>query len=203
MLARAHFEQGVTRYHLQREHFRGVKRGEDPGVACLAFLVSTLGFLGYPDQAWQCAEQARQLAQELAHPYSLAFARYRAALYALFYRQAPTAQALAEEVLDVAMPHGFPFYAALGTAVRGGALVLQGQGDEGLVLLRQGWEASTPPGPSRRPTGWSGRLDSLATRVRSRKGCASWTRLGYGRTRPAMPTRWRNGIVSKASSCSP
>ncbi|HEY5866596.1 MAG TPA: AAA family ATPase [Candidatus Tectomicrobia bacterium] len=151
VLARAHFEQGVTRYHLQREHFRGVKRGEDPGVACLAFLVSTLGFLGYPDQAWQCAEQARQLAQELAHPYSLAFARYRAALYALFCRQAPTAQALAEEVLDVAMPHGFPFYTALGTAVRGGALVLQGQGDEGLVLLRQGlgglYTTGTQPAP--------------------------------------------------------
>jgi DNA-binding winged helix-turn-helix (wHTH) protein/predicted ATPase len=149
--ARAHLEQGVTRYHLQREHFHGVKRGEDPGVACLAFLVSTLGFLGYPDQARQRAEEAQRLAQELAHPYSLAFARYRASLYALFCRQAPTAQALAEEVLDVAKPHGFPFYAALGTAVRGGALVRQGQGDAGLALLRQGlrglYTTGTQPAP--------------------------------------------------------
>ena len=151
LLARQHFEQGVAHYHLQREHFRGVRRGEDPGVACLAFLVSTLGFLGYPDQARQRAEEARQLAQELAHPYSLAFARYRASLYALFCRQAPTAQALAQEVLDVATPHGFPFYAALGTAVRGGALVRQGQGEAGLALLRQGlrglYTTGTQPAP--------------------------------------------------------
>lgn len=149
--ARRHFEQGVAHYHRQREHFRGVKRGEDPGVACLAFLVSTLGFLGYPDQARQRAEEARRLAEELAHPYSLAFARYRASLYALFCRQAPTAQALAEEVLDVATPHGFPFYAALGTAVRGGALVRQGQEEEGLALLRQGlrglYTTGTQPAP--------------------------------------------------------
>jgi DNA-binding winged helix-turn-helix (wHTH) protein/predicted ATPase/type II secretory pathway predicted ATPase ExeA len=149
--ARAHFEQGVARYHLQREYFRGVKRGEDPGVACLAFLVSTLGFLGYPDQARWRAEEAQRLAQELAHPYSLAFARYRASLYALFCRQAPTAQALAEEVLAVATPHGFPFYVALGTAVRGGALVRQGQEVEGLALLRQGLRGLYPTGTQPAP----------------------------------------------------
>lgn len=145
--ARDHFEQGIAHYHLQREHFRGVRRGEDPGVACLAFLVSTLGFLGYPEQAWRRAIEA----QELAHPYSLAFARYRAGLYALFCRQPAIAQALAEEVLDLAVPHGFPFYTALGTAVRGGALVRQGQGEAGLALLCQGlqglYTTGTQPAP--------------------------------------------------------
>lgn len=149
--ARQHFEQGVASYHLQREHFRGIRRGEDPGVACLAFLVSTLGFLGYPDQARQRAEEARQLAEALGHPYSLAFAQYRASLYALFRRQAATAQTLAEEVLNIATPNGFPFYMALGTAVRGGALVRQGQGEEGLALLRQGlsglYSTGTQPAP--------------------------------------------------------
>ena len=149
--ARQHFEHGVAHYHLQREHFRGIRRGEDPGVACLAFLVSTLGFLGYPDQARQRAEEAQRLAQELAHPYSLAFARYRASLYALFCREASTAQVLAEEVLAVAAPYGFPFYTALATAVRGGALVRQGRGEEGLALLRQGlrglYTTGTQPAP--------------------------------------------------------
>jgi tetratricopeptide (TPR) repeat protein len=117
--ARERFEQGVAYYNLQRERFWG-SRAEDPGVACLAFLVSTLGFLGYPDQAQQRADEARHLAQELSHPYSLAFARYRAGLNALFYREAPAAQALAEEVLGIATTHGFPFYEALGTALKGG-----------------------------------------------------------------------------------
>jgi predicted ATPase len=150
-MAREHFEQGVTRYHCEREHFRGSMGGEDPGVACLAFLVSTLGFLGYPDQAWQRAEEARQLAQELTKPYSLAFARYRAGLHALFSRQAQVAQALAEEVLGLSTTHGFPFYAALGTALRGGALVRQGQGDMGFALLRQGLTALSTTGTQPAP----------------------------------------------------
>ena len=62
-----------------------------------------------------------------------------------------TTQALAQEVLDVAIPHGFPFYAALGTAVRGVALVRQGQGADGLALLRQGlgglYTTGTQPAP--------------------------------------------------------
>jgi predicted ATPase/DNA-binding winged helix-turn-helix (wHTH) protein len=149
--ARVHFEQGVACYDLQREHFRVARQGEDPGVACRAFLVSTLGFLGYPDQARQRAEEARQLAQELAHPYSLAFARYRAGLYALFCRQAQVAQALAEEVLSLATTHGFPFYAALGTALRGGACVRQGQGEEGFALLRQGLTALSTTGTQPAP----------------------------------------------------
>ncbi|MGE3540999.1 MAG: winged helix-turn-helix domain-containing protein [Candidatus Tectimicrobiota bacterium] len=151
LAARAHFEQGVQLYTRQREHFRGNTRGEDPGVACLAFLVSTLGFLGYAEQAWQRAAEARQLAEALAHPYSLSFARYRASLYALFCRQAPLAQRLAEGVLELATPYGFPFYEALGSAVRGGALVRQGQAEAGLALLRQGLEGlyttGTQPAP--------------------------------------------------------
>jgi DNA-binding winged helix-turn-helix (wHTH) protein/predicted ATPase len=148
--ARERFEQGVAYYNLQRERFWG-SRAEDPGVACLAFLVSTLGFLGYPDQAQQRADEARHLAQELSHPYSLAFAQYRAGLNALFYREAPTAQALAEAVLGIATTHGFPFYEALGMALKGGALVRQGQADVGLALLRQGlnglYQTGTQPAP--------------------------------------------------------
>jgi predicted ATPase len=149
--ARAHFEQGVTRYHREREHFRGAMGGEDPGVACLAFLVSTLGFVGYPDQVWQRAEEARQLAQALTKPYSLAFARYRAGLHALFCRQAQVAQALAEEVLGLSTTYGFPFYAALGTALRGGAFVQQGQADLGFTLLRQGLTALATTGTQPAP----------------------------------------------------
>ena len=151
VLARAHFEQGIARYHLQREHFRGVKRGEDPGVACLAFLVSTLGFLGYPDQARQYAEQARQLAQELAHPYSLAFARYRAALYALFCRQAANRPGVGRGSARRGDAPRVSFLCSAGHGRAGGALVLQGQGDEGLVLLRQGlgglYTTGTQPAP--------------------------------------------------------
>ena len=148
--ARRHFEQGVTHYRLRRESCWSLG-AEDPGVACLAFLVSTLGFLGYPEQAQQRAEEARRLAQELSHPYSLAFALYRAGLNAFFYRRASTAQALAEEVLRVATTHGFPFYQALGAALQGGALVRQNQVEAGLAHLSQGLQALSHTGTQPAP----------------------------------------------------
>ena len=148
--ARRHFEQGVTHYRLRQEACWSLG-AEDPGVACLAFLVSTLGFLGYPEQARQRAEEARRLAEELSHPYSLAFALYRAGLNAFFYRQASTAQVLAEEVLSVAATHGFPFYQALGAALQGGALVRQNQVEAGLTHLSQGLHALSHTGTQPAP----------------------------------------------------
>jgi predicted ATPase len=149
--ARWHFEQGIACYTRQRERFWGARTGLDPGVSSLALLASTLGFLGYPEQARQRAAEARQRAHELAHPYSLAFAQYRAGLHALFYREVPAALELAEAVLSVATTHGFPFYKALGTALKGGVLVRQGQGEAGLALLRQGlaalYHTGTQPAP--------------------------------------------------------
>ena len=48
--------------------------GQDPGVACLSYAAWALWFLGYPDQALKRSHEALTLAQELSHPFSLAFA---------------------------------------------------------------------------------------------------------------------------------
>ena len=46
--------------------------GQDPGVPCLAYAALTLWCLGYPAQALKRSQEALTLAQELAHPFSLA-----------------------------------------------------------------------------------------------------------------------------------
>ena len=48
--------------------------GQDPGVACQSYACLALWFLGYPDQALKRSQEALTLAQELSHPFSLAFA---------------------------------------------------------------------------------------------------------------------------------
>ncbi len=106
--ARLHLEEGIACYYRHRERFRAPRTGLDPGVTCLAVLTTTLGFLGFPDQSRQRADEACHLAQELAHPYSLAFAQYRAGLNSLFFRDVAAAEALAVEVLEAATTHA-PF----------------------------------------------------------------------------------------------
>ena len=50
------------------------------GVSCRRRAALTLWYLGYPEQALERSHESIALAQELAHPYSLAYALYYAAV---------------------------------------------------------------------------------------------------------------------------
>ena len=137
--ARAHFEQGLALYDPQRT--RSSAPLLDSGVACLAFLTLVLAMLGYPDQALQSSHASLTLAHELSHPYSVACARYRVGLYQQFLGQAQAAQEQAEATIALAMEKGFAFFVAVGLALKGRALSMQGYGPEGLAYIRQGLAA--------------------------------------------------------------
>jgi tetratricopeptide (TPR) repeat protein len=141
-----HFEAGFALYDPYRDRSRAVSAGQDPGVVCLTFLASVLVFLGYPEHAQRRTAEALRLAQELAHPYSQVFAQYRAGLHALFCREVPAARERADAVLSLATTHSFSFFTALGTALRGWAVAMQGQGEEGLALMQQGLNTLTTTG---------------------------------------------------------
>jgi DNA-binding winged helix-turn-helix (wHTH) protein/predicted ATPase len=137
--ARAHFEQGLALYDPQRS--RASAPLLDSGVACLAFLTLVLAMLGYPAQALHMSHASLRLAHELSHPYSLACAHYRVGLYQQFLGQAQAAQEQAEETIALALEKGFAFFVAVGLALKGRALSMQGYGPEGLAFIRQGLAA--------------------------------------------------------------
>jgi tetratricopeptide (TPR) repeat protein len=137
--ARTHFEQGLALYDPQC--YGSSAPLLDSGVACLAFLTLVLAMLGYPAQALQKSHAALTLAHELSHPYSIACARYRVGLYQQFLGQAQAAQEQAEATITLAMEKGFAFFAAVGLALKGRALSMQGDGPEGLAYIRQGLAA--------------------------------------------------------------
>jgi predicted ATPase len=108
-------------------------------------MVRMLWFLGAPDQARQRSHDATTLAQEIAHPFSLALAYTFAALGSQLRREGQTTQEWAEQAMVVCTKHGFAFYSAMGAILRGWALVEQGQGSEGIEQLRHGlaaWQAT-------------------------------------------------------------
>lgn len=77
---RLHLEHAVVLYDIQQHQDAVRLYGLDHGVATLGHLALVLGLLGWPAQAAQRRQAAVTLAQELAHPYSQAFALHFAAL---------------------------------------------------------------------------------------------------------------------------
>jgi predicted ATPase len=72
---------------------------------------------------------------------SLAYARCRVAFVLQFCRDILAVHEQAEATVILATEQGFAQWAALGTSLRGWALAMQGQGEEGMAQLRQGLAA--------------------------------------------------------------
>ena len=86
--AREHLEQGIALYDPQQHRSHGLSLwGVTLGWFALSMVAWTLWFLGYPDQALKRSHEALTLAQELSHPYSLAFALVFAAVLHQFRRE--------------------------------------------------------------------------------------------------------------------
>jgi len=143
--ARLHLEEGSARYTPDQRTALVFRIGQDPGVACRTYAAMTPWLLGYPAQALARLHEALALAQELAHPYSLAYARCLAAFVSQFRRDVPAVHEQAEAAVALSTKQGFPVWAANGTIFCGWALAMQGQGEEGMTQIRQGlaaWRAT-------------------------------------------------------------
>jgi predicted ATPase len=136
--ARLHLEEGIARYTPDQRRAPAFRMGQDPGVACRIYAAATLWSLGYPAQALARVHEALALAHELAHPFSLAFARCFAAFVSQFCRDVPAVHAHAEATVALSTEQGFTQWAVQGTILRRWALALQGQGEEEIAQVRQG-----------------------------------------------------------------
>jgi predicted ATPase len=175
--ARPHLEEGIARYTPDQHRSLVFRMGQDPGVACRAYAAWTLWLQGYADQALVHLHDALVLAHELSHPFSLASARcYTASVYQ-FRRDVPAVHEQAEAAVALSTEQGFPHRAALGTSVRGWALAMQGQGEEGWPRSAVGSLHYGPPGqrswfPICAPC-WR---TSVTTWVTGKTACRHWPR---------------------------
>jgi predicted ATPase len=138
--AREHLEQGIALYDPQQ--YRSlVWAGAHPGAQCLSYAALALWHLGYPDQSLKRSHEALALAQELSHPFSLAFAFASAAFLHQYHRAGQSSRERAEATIALSSDQGFPFWLAIATILRGWALAEQGQAEEGIGQIRQGMAA--------------------------------------------------------------
>ncbi|HEV8715258.1 MAG TPA: adenylate/guanylate cyclase domain-containing protein [Candidatus Binatia bacterium] len=139
--AREHLAQGITLYDFQQHRSHAFLYGLDPGVLCLSYVALALWFLGYPEQAIKRSHEALTLAQELTHPYSLAWALYFAAWLHQHRREENASQERAEAAIILSTEQGFALELARGTLLRGWTLAEQRQAEEGIKQIQQGMAA--------------------------------------------------------------
>jgi DNA-binding winged helix-turn-helix (wHTH) protein/predicted ATPase len=115
--------------------------GQDPRVTASAFSAWAFQASGYPDMALARTRAALSYAQQLSHPYSLAYAEGIAAGVHQFRREAEPTRDLADAGLNVATEQGFPFWSAFQTILLGWVSVNRGNVDQGIEHMRRGMEA--------------------------------------------------------------
>ena len=143
--AREHFEQGIALYDPQQHRSHAFAYAGNPKVVCLDNASISLWYLGYSDQAVKRSHEAITLAQQVAHPFSLAHALWFAALLHHYRRDAQAVQEQAEALITLCKEQGFAFWLVGGTIFQGWALAEQGQGEKGIAQIRQGivaWQAT-------------------------------------------------------------
>jgi len=135
--AYAHLEQGLALYDTHQHRPLAFRYGVDLGVWCLAYAAWSLWLLGFPEQALARSREAIASAQELTHPFSLAAALSYAAMVHVDCREGQAAAEWIDATLVLSNEQGFPQYATLGMLCRGWMLAEQGQGEEGITVIRQ------------------------------------------------------------------
>jgi predicted ATPase len=136
--ARQHLEAGIARYTRDQRCTPAFRMGQDPGVVCRANAARALWLLGYSEQALARLREALALAHALAHPFSLAWVQCFVAIVSQHRRDVLAVYEHAEAAVVLSTEQGFPLYAAYGTSLRGWALAMQGQEEEGMAQVRQG-----------------------------------------------------------------
>jgi class 3 adenylate cyclase/predicted ATPase len=144
--SRQHSEAGIALYTPDQRRAPVFRMGQDLDVGCRVHAARTLWVLGYPAQALARVRDGTALAHTLSHSYSLAFARCLAAWVSQCRRDVPAVYEHAEAAVALATERGFPQWVAYGTILRGWALVMQGQGEEGITQVRQGIAADRATG---------------------------------------------------------
>jgi len=86
----------------------------------------------------QANREAVELARQIDHPFSLAYALHYTGWLCQNCRLGAEVQAAAEEEFRIATEQGFALWHATGTFYRGAGLVQQGKPEEGLPLLVKG-----------------------------------------------------------------
>jgi hypothetical protein len=144
-----HYAQAVTSYEATQSGQVAFRVGTNPGVVANVVTALTQWMIARPEGASAAMQRALELAAELDHPFSMAYALHHAALLDLWGMDLPGVGSRADALLALADAHDYPTWRALAVVWRGMARVGGGDVDAGLAELDEGFElyqgVSAPP----------------------------------------------------------
>lgn len=152
----ADFQQALDHYARAVEFVDAVRAGHvdfqvGPHPAVVATVVSALTqwLAGFPETATVTMERAAEVAGELDHPYSVAYALQHASLLHLWQGELDDVRRRADELQDLAEARDYPTWQALAMVFGGFAMVGTGEVEVGLARVEEGVERykdlSAPP----------------------------------------------------------
>jgi predicted ATPase/class 3 adenylate cyclase len=119
----------------------GVRLGNEPRVACLTTSGFCLWLGGSPDKAVERADRGIELAGQLHHPWTSAFALFHSGLLHLWRREDPIALDRAQRLLEIADDYDFRIWSAIGSVLLGAAESGTGDGPRGIAHVAEGLAA--------------------------------------------------------------
>ena len=148
-VAIAHLDQAIADFDATTSGFVEFRIGPNPGVVVNAVSALLRWRAGLADSAVTRMSRSVQLARDLEHPYSLAYALHHASVFDLWRGDVPSVMVRAEELLELATAHDYPVWEALAMVLGGAAMVASGDASEGLAQIERGFTLyaglSTPP----------------------------------------------------------
>jgi predicted ATPase len=136
--AREHKETAISLYDPTRHGPVALSTSFDLKGFDISYVAMTLWLIGYPDQALKRANEAVEFARTLSHPHTLAGVEFFRGTVEYSRHEAPAAQMSAERTIALSAEHGFTFWLAVGTILRGWAMAQQGLDEDGIVLMEEG-----------------------------------------------------------------
>jgi predicted ATPase len=116
---------------------RAILHGQDFYVSAQARTALALWFLGYTDRAVAKSQAAVDMAEKLAHPFSLAYARSFAAVLNQLRRLPAAVLEEAEATINLSKKHGLSLWEYAGMVLHGWAIAQQGDAS-GIEQIREG-----------------------------------------------------------------
>jgi predicted ATPase len=138
--AREHLERGIALYDFDQHRANALLYGYDSGVGCLGFGAIVLWHLGYTEQARTLSDKACEIAAQLSHPASTAYATSFTAWFHRLNGSMQTAQEYAERTITDSVKYDMTIFLAFGEIALGWTYIGQGKVEGGLALARKGGE---------------------------------------------------------------
>ncbi len=137
-LSRAQLEASLAEYDPVDSHTHVAMYSQDPRIICLSRLALVLHYLGETDAADDRAREALRYAEELEHPWSLAYALNFTAWLAIEKGDKEVARERVERMASLADDQRLGFVHPMGTILRGWLLGETGATDEAITFIREG-----------------------------------------------------------------